>query len=138
MGSFSYLNHTADMGFVAQGKTLEEAFEEAAKALFNFMVDLEKVKPEKELEVVVEGDDYESLLFNWLNELLFQAENNRMLFSGFKIKKISTNRLEATVLGEEINPERHQINNEVKACTYHLLKVEKKEKGYEVQAVCDV
>lgn len=138
MGSFQYLNHTADMGFVARGKTLNEAFEEAAKALFSFMVDLKKVKPEKEVEIVVEGNDLESLLFNWLNELLFQAEHHRMLFSRFKIKSLSSGKLEATLWGEEMNPKRHQVSNEIKACTYYLLKVEKEKEGFKVQAVCDV
>ncbi len=138
MGSFKYLDHTADMGFVAQGKTLNEAFEEAGKALFGFVVDLEEVKPEKKIEVLVEGGDYESLLFNWLNELLFLSEHHRMVFSRFKIDYLSPKRLEAKIWGEKIKPERHRINNEVKACTYHLLRVEKKQEGYEVQAVCDV
>ncbi len=138
MGSFRYLDHTADMGFVARGETLNEAFEEAAKALFNFIIDLKRVKPEKELQISVEGDDYESLLFNWLNELLFQAEHHRMFFSQFKIEYLTPRRLKATVWGETMDRKRHQVNNEVKACTYHLLRVEKKGDNYEVQAVCDV
>lgn len=138
MGSFKYLDHTADMGFVARGKTLSEAFEEAGKALFGFMVDLKEVKPKSKLKVSIEGGDYESLLFNWLNELLFLAEHHRMFFTRFKINYLTPERLEATIWGEKINPKRHRINNEVKACTYYLLKVEKNKEGYEVQAVCDV
>jgi SHS2 domain-containing protein len=138
VGEFKYLNHTADMGFVARGKTLEEAFEEAARALFSFMIDLKKVEPKKKVEVVVEGEDPETLLFNWLNELLFQAEHNQMLFSRFKVSFISPKKLEATLWGEKLNPRRHQVNNEVKACTYYLLKVEKEKEGFRVQAVCDV
>jgi len=138
VGEFKYLNHTADMGFVARGKTLEEAFEEAARALFSFMIDLEKVEPKKKVRVVVEGEDPETLLFNWLNELLFQAEHNQMLFSRFKVSSISPKKLEATLWGEKLNPKRHYISNEVKACTYHLLKVKKEKEGFRVQAVCDV
>jgi SHS2 domain-containing protein len=137
MKPFEYINHTADMGIVSYGKSLEAVFENAALGMFEFLADLKKVTPKEELNVYVEGEDRETLLVEWLNELLYLHETRRMLFSKFKVVELTETHLKAEVFGEKIQ-KRHQLENYIKACTYHELKIEAVEGGYRAQVICDV
>jgi SHS2 domain-containing protein len=138
MKKFEYIDHTADMGVVAWGKDLKEVFANAALAVFNFMVDLKDVSPEKEVKVEVEAEDLETLLIEWINELLYHFESKEMAFSKFVIEEISERKLVAKALGEKIDLKKHSLKEYIKACTYHLLKVEKSGDGWRAQFICDV
>jgi SHS2 domain-containing protein len=129
---------TADMAFVASGATLEELFENAAAAMFYVMTGSE-VKPEKEKKVEVAAPDIEGLMVDWLNELLFVFDTEKMLFSKFqvKIKKNGGCELSGTASGEVVTPE-HKLKAYVKAATYHMLEVKKEKKRWKVQVVLDV
>ncbi|MCK4550749.1 MAG: archease, partial [Candidatus Aenigmarchaeota archaeon] len=74
---FEYLEHTADAKFKAYGKSLEEAFSNAALAVFNIMVDTKKVEPKIKKEIEITGKNKETILFDFIDELLFflDAEN---------------------------------------------------------------
>lgn len=148
---FVIIEHTADIGVTVYGKTLEELFENSAYGMFSQMTDIEKVNPEDKVEVQVEGYDKESLLVNWLNELLYLPTTKRMLFSQFKIKNLnvvedlglpSKNKeqmsLTAEIRGEKINPKKHSLHLEIKAATYHNLKITKTKKGYQTTIIFDV
>ncbi len=137
MKPFEYLNHTADMGIASYGKSLEAVFENAALGMFEFLTDLKEVELQEELTVYVEGEDRETLLVEWLNELLYLSETRRMFFSKFKVEELTETHLKAKVFGEKIQ-EKHQIKGYIKACTYHELKIETAEEGYRAQVICDV
>jgi len=129
MKKFEFIDiTTADVAFEAYGESLDELFANAALAMFEVMINTKKVEPKIEKKIEVEGNDLQSLLFNWLNELLvfYGAEN--LAFSKFEVKIDEKNlKLEASCYGEEINLEKHETKTEVKACTYHQMKVEKNE-----------
>jgi len=129
MKKFEFLDiTTADVAFEAYGKNLNELFSNSALAMFEVMIDTEKVEPKIEKEVKVDGNDLESLMFNWLNEFLvfFGAEN--LVFSKFEVKVDEKNlKLEAKCLGERVNLEKHEIKAEVKAATYHKMEIKKNE-----------
>lgn len=129
MKKFEFIDiSTADVGFLAYGKNLNELFENAAMAMFEVMVNTKQIEHKAKREVKVKGEDLHSLLFEWLNELLFYYGAENLAFSKFEIKidekKIE---LEAKCFGEQIDPEKHEVRTEVKACTYHKLKIEKNE-----------
>ncbi|MBN2518724.1 MAG: archease, partial [Candidatus Altiarchaeota archaeon] len=127
---FEYLDHEADIGILASGKSLEEAFEEGAKAMFNVMADVKKVQAKKRIGVSREATDIASLFIEWLNELIAQADLHNLVFSKFKInsiEKVNGNfGLEGEAWGESIDPKKHDIKTEVKAATYSGLKFEEK------------
>jgi len=129
MKKFEFLDiTTADAAFEAYGKDLNELFSNSALAMFEVMINTEKVGPKIEKEVKVDGNDLESLMFNWLNELLvfYGAEN--LAFSKFEVEIDEKNlKLEAKCYGEEIDPEKHEAKTEVKACTYHKMEIKKNE-----------
>jgi len=141
VSSFELFETTADVGVRGYGSTLEEAFANAAKAMFSVMTDLPKVKPLKEVAVEVEAEDEESLLVAWLNELLAVSSIRRMLFSDFKVAVERLDgllRLRATAYGEHVDPSRHELYTEVKAATYALIKVGRVDDRYVAQLLLDI
>lgn len=136
---FKYLEHTADAEFVAYGKTVDEAFVNAARAMFGLIVDLSMVRPTEVREVSLRADSQEDLLFDWLSELLYLYEVDRLVFSKFEVKitKNDGYRLNAKAYGETISP-RHEIFLHIKAVTYHDLRVERRNNAYEAQVLLDI
>lgn len=122
---YEFFEHKADQGIRGYGKTIEEAFENGAKALFEIMCDTTKVEPRKEIQVEVSANDLETLFVEWLNALLTERDVEGMLFSKFKVKiKKEGNKylLSGVASGEELDEEKHQVKTEAKAATYSGLK----------------
>jgi len=92
------------------------------------MTDVSKVEPVGEYEVKVESDNLEDLLVDWLGELLFLHETQDVLLSEFDVN-IEGHSLDAKVRGETIDREKHELRDDVKAITYHMLEVNQEE-GY--------
>ena len=137
LGSFEFIDHTADVGIVATGRDLREAFAQAATGLFDFMADLSCVGESEEREVAVNAPDRDALLVAWLNELLYICEVEHRYFRRFDIYEISDTRLKARCYGEGFDPARHRLKSGVKSATYHMLSVEEGEPA-RVQVVLDV
>jgi len=126
---FEFLEHTADAYIAAYGRSLAEAFENAALAMFETMTDTTKVEPKIEDEIEVEGFDEQSLLYNWLESLIVKFEMTGNLYSKFKVTEIEKTRdgfrLKAKAWGEPFNPEKHPQKVGIKAVTYHMMEVKK-------------
>ena len=131
-------DHTADIGLLVRGRTLEELFENAAAGLFDLMIGLDRVRPREERTVEVAAADEEELLVNWLNELLYLFEVEGLALRGFQVRRFSPTRLEAAVRGEAFDPERHPIAAEIKAATYHQLRLEQVDGEWRTRLVFDV
>jgi len=139
---FEFLEHTADAYIAAYGKTLEEAFENAAYATFEVMTEAEKIETLDEESVEVEGHDEKELLYNWLESLLIRFDTTNKLYSKFKIEKIEETRegyrLKAKIWGETYNPEKHPQKVGVKAVTYHRMEIIKKPTQTIVKFILDI
>lgn len=133
---FKFLPHTADVKFQAFGKSLNEAFENASLAMFNTMYD-GKVKSVIKKKIGVKGKDLESLLYNFLEELLFLLDSQNFFLSKIKVK-IDEKKLElkAALSGDKAG--NYKINLDVKAVTYNQMYVKKHNNKYIVQVVLDV
>ena len=140
MEKFKFIDiTTADVAFEAFGKDLNELFANAALAMFEVMVNTEKVEAKEVREIEVEGIDLESLLFNWLNELLFYYGSENLVFKGFEVEVDEKNfRLKAKAYGEKLS-EKHEPKEEVKAITYHEMKIKQLTSGeWMAQLVPDI
>ena len=138
---FNYFETTADLGVEAMGKSLEEVFKEGAKGLYNIMVDIDKVDKKEKIEFEVIGEDLEELLYNFLNELLFYTDVEGIVFNDFDIKierDDSGYKLKCTAYGEKIDKKKHNIKEEVKAVTYHKMKVKKENGEWKVRYIVDL
>lgn len=122
---YEELDHTADVGIRAHGATLDELFAAAAAGMFSLVADLRKVRAVGEVEVRVKADDLEALMVRWLSELLFLHETQRLLLKEFDVR-IDGMSLEARARGETIDKKRHELKLNIKAVTYHRLRVDRK------------
>jgi SHS2 domain-containing protein len=124
-------DHTADIGLRIRATSLEELFREAAVGLFELIVgDLRQLRLVQEIKIDLpfSSGEYDYLLFDWLNELLFQFDSHRLLLCEFNVR-LETDRLQAIARGEQLEPARHHLEHEVKAITYHELKVTQESAG---------
>jgi SHS2 domain-containing protein len=135
---YQQFEHTGDIGVKIFGATLKELFENAAFALFDVMTDIKKIEPHAGQEIIVKADDFEELLVNWLSELNFLFQTEFKLFSQFEITEIDYNNLKATAFGEKIDPKRHEIETEIKAVTFHQLKIELTPDGWQGRIIFDI
>jgi len=141
-GKFEFLEHTADILIAAHGKNLEEAFENAALAMFEVMTDTTKINPVQEDTVEVAAEDEYALLYSWLEALLVKFEVNGMLYSKFKIVSLQDTgeefKLKATIWGEKFNPDKHPQKVAVKAVTYHRMEFIKELESLTVEFILDI
>lgn len=130
--------HTADLGLRIRAADLDALFAEAGLALFSAIVDdLAAVEPREQVDLDLQGTDREYLLFDWLNELLHRFDPERMLFSKFTVQVTPTG-LHGSAWGEPVDPDRHALSHEVKAITYHGLKLEQVADGWLAEVIVDI
>jgi SHS2 domain-containing protein len=137
VAGFTFLEHTADIGIVATGDSLEEALSWLARGMFSLLVDPDTVAAQCSRQVSLSARDWESLVVDWLNELLYLYEATGFLFKGCRVTLPGPGRLEARCQGELLDPGRHQIQTVIKAATYHRLEVSNNGQ-WRVQVILDV
>jgi len=138
MRSYEFFPHTADVKFRAYGKTLEEAFENAALATFQVM-STKKIHSSMKKEISVQAQDYQSLLYSFLEELLFLLDTEDFFLSKIHVsirEKDDVLFLKADVSGD--NVKKYETHTSVKAVTYHEMFIKKGKNHWVIQAVLDV
>lgn len=137
MKKFEYFEVTADIGFKAYGKNLNEAFENAGLAIFNIISNTNDIRPIKEISFEITSEDNVSMLYDYLEELLFYHEVEFMLFSEFNVEISDGFSLKATIKGEGINWDKHERKSEIKAITFHKMEVSVAD-SVKLQAIVDL
>ncbi|MFQ5790476.1 MAG: archease [Acidobacteriota bacterium] len=132
------LDHTADYMVEIRAPDLRSLFAEAAVAFLDILSDPETVRPRLPVAVQVEAENTEALLVSWLTELLFLYESEGWLFSRFEFFVLTGTQLEAEAWGEKLDPSRHPIDREIKAVTYHRLRLVKEGDGLKTTIVFDL
>jgi len=135
---FEVIDHTADIGIVVYGTDLKQVFTNAALGLFSLMADLDGLKEDVKREVEVKAEEVEVLLVEWLNELIYISDVEHILFKRFEINELNNTKVKATCFGEKIKPRQHRLKREIKAATYHMLRLDKDGGKYKVQIIFDV
>jgi SHS2 domain-containing protein len=135
---FETFEHTADLGLRIRAKDVHTLFAEAGKSLFSVIVAKpEEIRTIEEMPFTIMGHDVEDLLHDWLAELLFTFHVHRRLLAHFDVK-IYPGNLTAVARGEKYDPARHEINLEVKAITWHELKVVQTPDGWMAEVIVDI
>ena len=139
---YEFLEHTADAYIAAYGKSLREALENAAVAMFDVMTEVEKIDRLVEDHVEANGEDEQELLYNWLEVLLVKSETSQMLYSKFKISELDQNSsgflLKAKIWGEKFDAKRHLQKVGVKAVTYHRMEIIKTPEKVTLRFILDI
>ena len=134
---FETFEHEADIGVRGRGATLAEAFANAGRALTAVATDPLRVRETLAVEVACQAGDPESLLYDWLNALVFEMATRWAVFARYEVR-IAGERLRATAFGEPVDVERHQPAVEVKGATWTGLRVAREGEGWVAECVVDV
>ena len=130
---YKYLEHSTDALVQANGSDLEVLFENCAKGLVNIMFDIDKVENRQSSTITASGEDLENLLVDWLEKILLKILIDQVVFSRFSIEISEKDanvaekryRLKAHAGGEKVSYSKHNYKIEIKAVTYHELKVQR-------------
>jgi len=135
---YETFEHTADLGLRVRAGDLNELFAEAGRALFSVLVaNPDSVRAAQQLSFHIEGARQDDLLRDWLAELLWTFEARRVLLSSFDVN-VGDDELTATAWGEPVDPKRHELDLEVKAITYHGLKLQRDDDGWLAEVIVDI
>lgn len=138
MKNYELIEHTADIGIRVKGSDLKELFRNAAAAVFDIVAEKKELQLKKQTKIKIQqkADNLEELLINWLNELLSLSATKELIFYDFQINKVDKNTLQAVAIGEDIK--NYKVNAEIKAATYHQLKLEQYKTGWQAELILDV
>jgi len=135
---YKTFDHTADLGIEVYGKDQRELFVNAARALFDLITDLDKIEAKTSLTLNIEAVDREDLLVSWLRELLYFHQSEGYLLNDFVLQDLEEQSLRATVKGEVYETNRHELLREIKAVTYHQLKITQEKERWVARMVFDI
>ena len=135
---FEILDHTADLGLRAHGPDLSSLFSNAARGMFSVITDLDSIQPTQPVPVSLNAESLDDLLVAWLSELLYLFSTRSMLFCRFEISEIDDHHIQATAFGQPIDPSCHELLTEIKAVTYHDLKLEKLNDAWQTSVLFDI
>lgn len=135
MPGYEIVDHTADVGVRAWGRTPEELYVHMAEGMFSLLVEPEGVRERETVRVAARGQGEEELLVAWLKELLVLFDTQHFVAKGFRIDRLEPGRVESQVSGEKLDLSRHSPGREVKAVTYCDLAVTRQPDGTWVSQV---
>ena len=135
---YTILEHPSDIGIEAYGKTLSEAFQNAAKGLMSIILDLSTVCTDAVRKINIQSLDKEQLLVKWLSEILYLYDGQRFVSKEFQIHHLDDGSLNATVCGTNFQQEKHRTKLDVKAVTYHQIAVHEDKEGASVRIFFDI
>lgn len=135
---YQVLDHTADLALKITGRDLAGLFSNAGMALFDQITDLDRLQKKAHTDITIKGEDLEDLMVNWLRELLFLWAGRQKLVKAIEIRKISETALSARVHIDSFSLHGHAILTEIKAVTYHDIKVEQHSGSWSATVVFDI
>lgn len=138
MRRFRFLNHTGDLAMEVYGEGLIDLFENAGQALFHVITDPSEVEEKVAKEIGLRYDNLETLMVDWLGELLYLHDTEGLLFRRFEVRNVSDGHFEAKAWGEAFQEQRHEIRTEVKAVTFHQLEVKQQDGGWRATVILDL
>ena len=134
---FEIIDHTADVGIIAYGTDIRQAFANAARAMFSLITELDEVEEIIYRDIELTAPDQESLIVEWLNELIYLFDTENIIFERFDITQLNSTQLKARSYGEKVNSSKHKLKTGIKAATYHMLRISKGD-GCRIQVLFDI
>ena len=135
---YTLLNHTADLGIEIQGTDLKDLFKCAGKALMHLLIKINSAEKPTPMKISISGDDLEDLMVRWLGEILYLVEGKELVVTSIEIETLSPSMLEAVIDTAPFNPRIHELLMEIKAVTYHQIKVAERDGIWEARVIFDL
>lgn len=137
-GGFELIEHPADIGIRFWGRTLGDAYIQAAQGLRHMLAGDGEVRPVMATSLCAKGADRLEVLFNWLSEILYRFDAEQLVLKRFDLQSASEREIVAVGHGEPYNPGRHDTSYYVKAITYHEMALEPGEDGWHGKVYVDI
>ena len=134
---YKTIDHTADIGIEVVSGNLPDLFRKTALALFDLLVGLDSIDLREQVTITVEAANLEELMVSWLGELLYLFDTDGWLFRDFQLELENT-KITAKATGEVFNPQKHQVQYYIKAVTYHMLEITRKEDRWLARVIFDI
>ena len=153
MERFKVLDISGDVGIKAFGKSIDEAFINAAIGMYSLITNLHSIKEKKTINVSVGSPSLDGLLVSWLNELIFHFDAYGFIGKKTEITEFAPTLtsvrvnsdlppqsfiLKASISGEDFDTKRHESKLLIKAATYHKLRIEKIDDMWEIDVIFDI
>jgi len=136
---YRLIDHTADLGIEVEADSLKGLFKNAALSLTHLILgEIPKEGKQEESTLKIEGEDLEDLMVNWLSEILYLFEGEKKVLKDLEIEDMDSKKLNAILRLVPFDPERYEPQCEIKAVTYHQLKVEKMDGKWKARIIFDV
>ena len=135
---YEQFDHDADIGLTVRGGTLQALFENAARGMIDVLLEPGRVRSRRVIDVSAEGDDPEMLLVAWLGEIQYCFEVDHFAPAQVHVDALGEGHVSGRLAGDEFDEARHRVRNPIKAVTYHNLKIEQGDEGFQVSIVFDV
>lgn len=135
---YRILRRQSDLAIKVFGKSQQELFANSAFALFDLMTDVEKIHIEEHLSLEAEGVDRDDLMVNWMRELLYLFQRSGYLLKEFHVREAKDDFVRAEVRGEKFDPDRHEIQREIRSVVYHQSRIEKTGEQWTAQVIFEI
>jgi len=141
---FELIEHTADIGLRAFGKDKKGLFENAAQGMFSIIIEPKLNRQQgsrsstQQFDIALKADNLEELLVFWLSELLSLFDVNQIFFRRYNIKTLTDTKITAQPTAESVDIKNYELKAEIKAVTYHRLKIQKKDKTWQAEVIFDI
>jgi SHS2 domain-containing protein len=141
MPAYRFLDHMTDLEIECYGHTMDEAFENAGRAVEDSMVEIPAIHARITRKVSFKEKDLESLLYSWIEKLIIFQDTESLLFSRFSCRISKSKgecKLQATIGGEKFDPKKHEQKTAIKAPTFHDMKISTGESGVTLRFLLDL
>lgn len=136
---YQVIDHTADIGIRVEAGSLPDLFVEAAEATFDLLVFSKRAYiPAVEVPIELSAPALDQLFVRWLQEVLFIFEARRLVLTRFWIDDISETHLAGAARGQKFDADRHSQKLDIKAVTYHKLKVREEGGIWRAEVIFDI
>ncbi len=136
--SYRTLNRSSELAVKVFGRTQAELLANSAFALFDIMTDIEKVEVRDHLPLEVEGTDRDDLMVNWMRELLYLYQGSGYLLKEFQIREVKETYVHAQVSGEKFDPDRHEVQREIRSVLYDQSRMVKTGDQWTAQVILEL
>ena len=137
MTRFDYFEHTADIGIRGFGETFLNALESVSYGMFDYICNTEKIEEEIERHIEINAKEKEDQVILFLNKLIYLFETEHFIPVKYELTQFTNQTIHAVLHGAILDPSKNEVNSEVKAATYHNLKI-KKDREWMIEVIVDV
>lgn len=135
---YRILSRSSDLPIKVFGGTQAELFANSAFALFDLITDIGKVEIRERLSLEVEGVNRDDLMVNWMRELLYLYQGSGYLLREFLVHEARDNYVRGEVCGEKFDPDRHEIQRDIRAVAYHQSRMDKTGDQWTAQVIFEL